>query len=584
MMKKVLHLFFNVDQKKLLLVSLFIALLIRVFYIFQLEEKWYFADTAHYDLAARHLIQGEGFGPSLHYFDDYSHYCLEPVYPIFLSGIYALFGRSFLAVRLFQVALSLLQIYLLFLITRNWFSRKSARLLLVLCLFYPFFIFIAGLLYVTQLFTLLLVLAVWGFVRFQQKSTVRWLVFASAFLTLAALARPIMLTSIPFFLIYVALQRTERRSQRFLNLGVSLAIIAVLLVPWSVRNYNRFGILAPGRACLAEAKVLDMAYARIERKKILQQPRFGHESFSVEIKSQRQQLVLTGYVDDNAMIRLQSEEQGIALPDSFYCGLIFKGGEQSAVKQFVAARKTADSQQAELQLNSQCKPLNLIRTDSVRFRPPAIHCTGKRNEWRYKAVFSTLVKANYFRIVYPDSASPTQMRNAAIWIGLKSPSLNAGGFMVWLHPWLEADLWSVRDGQPWDSVPVEKTFLQREPAKLSKIIKDYPVEFITQHFWTEFMNFWSPYVTRISTSSEKPNKALQLFSFVFFLPVLVFFPVGIWYKRHEWMKVFLLIIPLFCSSVGYSIYFTEIRYRIPVEGFIMIFAVLGMEKIFLKNQ
>jgi 4-amino-4-deoxy-L-arabinose transferase-like glycosyltransferase len=583
MMKRILYAFFNLNERKFLMACFFIAFAIRLFYVLQLEEKWYFADTAHYDLAAQHLIKGEGFGPSLHFFDDYSHYCLEPVYPLYLAALYQVFGHSFLAVRISQIFLSILHVYLLFLITRKWFSPRSARMVALFCAVYPFFIFIAGLLYVTQLFTLLLITAVWGFVQFFHKHTFRWLVFAFAFLTLAALARPIILPSIPLFLLFVLLEKNSTWLLRLKNIVVALCIIVLLLLPWSIRNYRVFGILAPGRACLAEAKILDMAYARIERPKILDQPFFQHDSFSLVVEEDDGNMQVLCFLDGKPLIRLNSKENNIFTNDSLYCGLMFKGGIKNKVNRFVAGQKFSDGLH-ETKIQSDSFEAEIILGDSVAVQGAALVSYGKVEDWRYKALFKRPVQANYFYIDYPDSITPRQVRNIAIWIGLEKPALSANGYMIWLHPWLEADLWIVRNGIPFESVPVEKDFLQREPATLSKIFKDYPVEFLTQHFWREFRNFWSPYVTRISTRSERPNRILQIFSFVFFLPVLLFFPVGIWFKRGEWRKLFLLLIPVICSSIGYSVYFTEIRYRIPVEGFVIILALYGIENIFLKKR
>ena len=101
-------------KKRHVLILLFLAAVLRVAYIMTLEDRWYFFDTAHYDSAAQSIVEDGTFGPSLHYYNEYDNYCLEPVYPIFMALIYKIFGHSLLAVRLAQMILSLLQIFILY--------------------------------------------------------------------------------------------------------------------------------------------------------------------------------------------------------------------------------------------------------------------------------------------------------------------------------------------------------------------------------------------------------------------------------------------------------------------------------------
>ena len=49
------------NRRKVLFLVLLAALL-RIVYIFTLEEQWYYFDTAHYDQAACAIVEGEGFG------------------------------------------------------------------------------------------------------------------------------------------------------------------------------------------------------------------------------------------------------------------------------------------------------------------------------------------------------------------------------------------------------------------------------------------------------------------------------------------------------------------------------------------
>ena len=133
-------------NKSIIYIIIFTAFLSRLIYVLTLDEKSMFFDTIHYDTAAMSIIHGHGFGPSLHYAGNgFDQYCLEPVYPIFLSGIYYFFGHHFWVVRIFQVFLGILQCVLLYYLARIIFSEKIALGVLLFSGIYPFYIFIAGL-------------------------------------------------------------------------------------------------------------------------------------------------------------------------------------------------------------------------------------------------------------------------------------------------------------------------------------------------------------------------------------------------------------------------------------------------------
>ena len=83
------------------------------------------------------------------------------------------------------------------------------------------------------------------------------------------------------------------------------------------------------------------------------------------------------------------------------------------------------------------------------------------------------------------------------------------------------------------------------------------------------------FVSRISSLETKIGLGMQLLSFYSFGPILVFMFFGIFYSRNRLAELMLLLIPVITLSFGYSIFFTEIRYRIPIDGFLMILAVSG---------
>lgn len=67
-----------------------LALSVRLVFIFTMQEGFYFGDSVQYSAAAVNLLANGEFGES---------YTRPPVYPVFLAGIYAVFGYKMLAVR-----------------------------------------------------------------------------------------------------------------------------------------------------------------------------------------------------------------------------------------------------------------------------------------------------------------------------------------------------------------------------------------------------------------------------------------------------------------------------------------------------
>lgn len=223
------------------------AFVLRACFAFTLEERWYFYDTVHYDAAARSLLRGEGFRYDRPFFGA-TAYNLEPLYPLFLAGNYALFGRHFLAVRLVQAALGALMCAITFFLAKELFDLKVATLAAAVCAIYPHLIFVSSLLYPEQLFTLLLATGMWCAVRYLRTGEGRYVVGMGVLFGLAALAKGIALALLPTFALWLLLLPAFSLRRRFAHVVLLLAAVVFIQLPWGMRNYRVFGRLAPVRA------------------------------------------------------------------------------------------------------------------------------------------------------------------------------------------------------------------------------------------------------------------------------------------------------------------------------------------------
>src|ERR671925_1008978 len=81
--------------RRSLLAIFAIALVSRGAFVLTLQDGFYFADSVDYSAAAVNLLTHGEFG----------EYSRAPVYPLFLAGVYAIFGGNILAIRLVEALL-----------------------------------------------------------------------------------------------------------------------------------------------------------------------------------------------------------------------------------------------------------------------------------------------------------------------------------------------------------------------------------------------------------------------------------------------------------------------------------------------
>ena len=125
---------------------LIVCVLIRITYSLTLQDKFYFPDSVRYDRIASELLLGEGFSSSF----------TAPLYPVFLSWVYALFGHSLLAVRIMHSIIGTASVFIMYLLGREIFSEKAGLTAALLGSVYPFFIFFTGLVLTETVFIFLL--------------------------------------------------------------------------------------------------------------------------------------------------------------------------------------------------------------------------------------------------------------------------------------------------------------------------------------------------------------------------------------------------------------------------------------------
>jgi 4-amino-4-deoxy-L-arabinose transferase-like glycosyltransferase len=217
------------------LLSIFIAaLLIRGVFILTLQDGFYLPDSGAYSTAAVNLTTDGEFGAS---------YRRPPAYPVFLGGIYALFGEQILAVRIVQALIGAFLAVVIAIMGQRVGGEGVGALAGILWSIYPLGVFIAGLLYPVSLATMLLACAILCLLsNSSQDISPRRAVLGGVLLGLAALTKPIVLATSAAVTLWVMYWG---RPRRLFLVSLLLFGLALSLAPWTVRNFYVYGRIVP---------------------------------------------------------------------------------------------------------------------------------------------------------------------------------------------------------------------------------------------------------------------------------------------------------------------------------------------------
>jgi len=193
-------------------------------------------DDLGYDERAMHILDGKGFGQQGRLIS-----YKEPFYSFFLAGIYSVFGHNYAAARIMQAFLGALVCVIIFLISARLFNPKIAFISGLISAFNPGFVKSAEYLLTENLYTFLLVLAVYFLVRQAQEGGIKNLVILGLILGVTALTRAVIF----FFPLFIALFMGKHLIPgNYSNKKCAAAIILFIfcfilpISPWTIRNWK----------------------------------------------------------------------------------------------------------------------------------------------------------------------------------------------------------------------------------------------------------------------------------------------------------------------------------------------------------
>jgi 4-amino-4-deoxy-L-arabinose transferase-like glycosyltransferase len=234
-----------------------IALLTRGVFIFTLQDGFYFPDSIEYSGAAVSLITHGELGQS---------YDRPPGYAVFLAGIYSFFGQSILTVRIVEMVVGSLLAVIIAVLGRRIGGQIVGGMAGLLWAIYPLGVFIVGLIYPTNLLTLLLACGLLCFIPWpDQEPSPKRIFLAGIIWGLAALTVPAVIATLAMVSMWIICYREKRvKLVSLLLVGVALTVI-----PWMIRDfyvYNRLVLIEP--RIVAQLPRIDRTQKNVPERKL----------------------------------------------------------------------------------------------------------------------------------------------------------------------------------------------------------------------------------------------------------------------------------------------------------------------------
>ena len=167
---------------------------------------------------------------------------VSPLYPVFLAGVYQLFGSDRFYVLLAQCLLGALLVLYVYRIGAVAFSPGVAKIgALVATVYWP--LIAIGLKISSEaLFIPLLAAAVYYTILAFQRKQAGWAIAGAALLGLASLTRTVAFFFPAVVAVYGALAYHSQKDKRLLvNIVLYIVIFFITLFPWALRNHARLG-------------------------------------------------------------------------------------------------------------------------------------------------------------------------------------------------------------------------------------------------------------------------------------------------------------------------------------------------------
>lgn len=241
---------------RVLAAILFLALVVRLVALAAAWDAEPVHDEETYVMRAEALLAGKGLqgsfqswvrheGRRLSDLPQYAGSLQAPGYPAFLAAAMAVGGGGHRAGRVLQVVVSVLVVFWVYLLARSWFGVREAAVAALICALYPNLIAFSHLLWAETLYMALLLPALWLLSRGLAAAGVlpsrRQSLVAGGLLGAAALTRGSAIALAPILVGWLVLAHADARRAALGRAALVLLAAAVVIAPWTLRNYRVHG-------------------------------------------------------------------------------------------------------------------------------------------------------------------------------------------------------------------------------------------------------------------------------------------------------------------------------------------------------
>ena len=135
----------------------------------------------------------------------------------------------------------------------------------------------------------------------------------------------------------------------------------------------------------------------------------------------------------------------------------------------------------------------------------------------------------------------------------------------------------------WIRLPPDTKFQPRPPLGFvtseGALFARAPVAYVHDWIW-EFLHFFRPVADRVQSRNRYTNGSILLVGGLHFVALLTLALLGLGYGAGPRSGRILLASVVVATAAFYSFFFTQTRYRIPVESHLVVLAALGVQAAF----
>jgi len=233
----------SLDYKKWAILIFGVAFVIRLIYLLQIKSNPFFYSPMVDELWnirwATDILEKSFWGTEV--------YFRGPLYPYFLALLLKITGSDYFWTRLIQMIIASASVSIAYLLGREFFSEKVARLASIFYAIYGTLIFYEAMFLIPVIFIFLNLLGLYVLARNRDNPAKGPFFLIGLIFGLSAIARPNILVVLPFLAIWIFFRFRKKIELRSIIIILILFIIGIGLpiAPVTVRNYIVGGDFVP---------------------------------------------------------------------------------------------------------------------------------------------------------------------------------------------------------------------------------------------------------------------------------------------------------------------------------------------------